>query len=54
MCVVCLIASNILLKDSRVVLADFGSAVPVAQITDARSTEHWPRIGPGTRESCFI
>jgi hypothetical protein len=51
-CVVCSIASNILLslKDSRAVLADFGSAVPVAQTTDERSPEHWPRIGPGTRE----
>lgn len=48
--VVVVSASNILLKDGRVALCDFGSAARVSQRTEARTTEQHPRIGEGTRE----
>jgi serine/threonine protein kinase len=44
------IASNILLKDGRVVLCDFGSAVAVEHATEERNPEHWPCIRAFTRE----
>ena len=47
---VLLSAGNILLRDQRVALCDFGSTACVAQETHARTTEQRARIGEGTRE----